>query len=152
MNSHNKKILNENTAKPTSISSNCRVKASSPLDVKCLQSNLVYICKAGTSKITHDYHHYVCLGNKTFRNRLYKHKNSSRYESKKNATELFNFVWEKKHVNTEISLERKILDKAKSNKPGPRKRRLCLTEKYHILLSRLNLLNSRSELMTKCRH
>ena len=37
INSRNKKILNENIAKPTLASCNCRVKASSPLDGNCLQ-------------------------------------------------------------------------------------------------------------------
>ena len=35
-NSHNKKILNENIAKPTSASCYCRVKASCALDGNCL--------------------------------------------------------------------------------------------------------------------
>ena len=51
INSHNKKILNENIAKPTSASCNCRVKASCPLDGNCLQSSLVYICKVATPKL-----------------------------------------------------------------------------------------------------
>ena len=42
---------------------------------------------------------------KFFKDRLCKHKKSFRYDSKKNATELANFVWEKKHANTETSLE-----------------------------------------------
>ena len=46
INSHGKKILNENTVKPTSALCNCRVKVSCPLDDNCLQSSLVYIWKA----------------------------------------------------------------------------------------------------------
>ena len=152
INSHKKKILNESIAKPTSASCNFRVKASCPLDGNCLQSSFVYICKAPTSKITNDYPHYICLTENTFKDRLYKHKNSFGYESKKNAAELSNILWENKHANTETSLEWKILDKAKSYQSGSRKSLLCLTEKYHILFSKLNLLNSRSELVTKCRH
>ena len=113
-NSHNKKILNENIAKPTSASCNCRVKASCPLDGNCLQSSLVYVCKTVTPKIINDYPHYIGLTDNTFQERLYKHKNSFRNESKKNATELSNFVCENKHANTEKSLEWKVLDKAKS--------------------------------------
>ena len=152
VNSHNKKILNENIAKPTSASCNCRVNASCPLDGNCLQSSLVYVCKAATPKITNDYPHYIGLTDNTFKGRLCKYKNLFRYESKKNATELSNFEWENKHTNTERSLEWKILDKVKSYQPESRKCMLCLTEKYHILFSKLNLLNSRSELATKCRH
>ena len=55
VNSHNKKILNENIAKPTLASCNCRVKASCPLDGNSLQSSLVYICKAATPKVTNNY-------------------------------------------------------------------------------------------------
>ena len=123
---------------------------SYPLDSNCLQCSLVYICKAATPKITNDYPHYIGLKVNTFKERLHKHKNLFRYESKKNSTELSNFVWENKHGNTETSLEWKILDKAKSYALGSGKCILCL--KYHILFSKLNLLNSRSELVTKCRH
>ena len=132
INSHNK-ILKENIAKPTSASRNCRVKGSCPLDGNGLQSSLAYICKAATSKVTNEYPYYIGLTENTFKDRFYKHKNSFRYESKKNATELSNFVWENIHANTETSLEWKMLDKTKSYQPGSRKCMLCLTEKYHIL-------------------
>ena len=152
INSHNRKKLNENIAKPISASYNCRVKASCPLDGNCLQTSLVYICQAATPELTDDYPHYIGLTENTFKDRFYKHKKSFRYESKKNATELSNLVWENKHANTETSLECKILDKTKSYEPESRKCMLCLTEKYHILFSKLNLLNSRSELVANCRH
>ena len=50
------------------------------------------------------------------------------------------------------SLEWKMLDKAKSYKPGSRKYMLCLTEKFPIPSFKLTLLNSRSELVTKPKH
>ena len=81
INSHNKNILNENIPKSTSTSCNCKVKASYLLDGNCLQSSSVYICKAATPKITNDYLHYIGLTENTFKDRLYKHKNSFRYES-----------------------------------------------------------------------
>ena len=118
INTHNKKILNENIAKATCALCNCIVKASCQLDGNYLQSSLVYICKAARAKVTNDYPHYIDLTENTFKGRLYKHKNSFRYKSKKNATELSNFVWENKHANTETSLEWKILDKARSYEPG----------------------------------
>ena len=152
INSHNKKILKENTAKPTSASCSCRVKASCPLDGSCLQSSLVYICKVGTPIVTNDYPHYIGLTKNSFKDRLYKHKNSFRYESKKNTTELSNFVWENKHVNTGTFVEWKILYKAKFYEPDSGNCMLCLTKKYHILFSKLNTLNSRSKLVAKCRH
>ena len=126
INSHNNNILNENIAKPTSTWCNCRVKASFLLSGNCLQSSLVYTCNTATPKITNDYPYYISSTKNTFKDILYTHNNSFRYESKKNTTELSIFVWENKHGNTERSLEWKILDKAKSYKPGSRKCMFCL--------------------------
>ena len=151
VNAHKKTVLNENIAKTTCDSCNCRGKASCPLDDNCLQSGLVYICKAAIPKITSDYPYYIGLTENSFKAILYKHKSSLRYESKKNATELSNFLWENKHTNRETSLEWKIVDKANSYEPGLRNCMLCLTERYHILFSKLSLLNLRSELVKKCR-
>ena len=67
--------------------------------------------------------------------------------------ELSNFVWEnKKHANTETNFVWNALDKARAYKPELKSCILCLTEKYQIIFSKLNLLNSRNELVTKCRH
>ena len=117
----------------------------------CLQSSLEYICKVATPKITNDDPHYIGLTKNTLKDGLYKHKNSFIFQSKKNATKPSNFVWQNKHADTETSLEWKILNKAKPYEPGLRKCMLCRTEKYQILFSKLNLLISRSELVTKCR-
>ena len=54
------------------------------IDGNCLQSSLVYICKAATPVITNDYPHYISLTENIFKGRLYNHKNSFRHESKKN--------------------------------------------------------------------
>ena len=152
INSHNKKIINDNIVKPTIQPCNCRTKTSCPLQGECLQSSLVYICKAMTSNNTDNHPHYVGLTENTFKDRFYKHRNSFKYESKCNATELSNFVWENKRERTDANLEWDVLDKASAYNPHSKRCRLCLIEKYHIILSKLNLLNSRNELVTKCRH
>ena len=69
INSHNQKILSENIVKPSSTPCNSKVKVSCPLDGNCLQSSLVYICKAATPKITNDYPHYIGLTENTFKDR-----------------------------------------------------------------------------------
>ena len=117
-----------------------------------MQSSLVYICKTDTPNIIENHPHYISLTENTFKDRSYKHKNSFKYESKHNATELPNFVWENKHTSTETNLAWSILDKDRVYRPETRRSLLCLTEKYHIIFSNLNLLNSRNELITKCRH
>ena len=57
-------------------------------------------------------------------------------------------IREKKHANTETNLVWNVLDKARAYKPETKRCVLCLTEKYHIIFSNLNLLNSRNELVT----
>ena len=91
INSHNKKIINNipKSSAPTSI---CRSKTSCPLNGDCLESSLVYICKAGTSNITENHSHYIGLTENTFKDPFYKHKNSFKCESKRNTTELSNFI------------------------------------------------------------
>ena len=51
INSHNKRIINNNISKPSAPTRNCRSKTSCPLNSGCLQSSLVYICKADTPNI-----------------------------------------------------------------------------------------------------
>ena len=43
--------------------------------------------------------------------------------------ELSNFVWEKKHANTEMNLVCNVLDKARACKPEAKRCMFCLTEK-----------------------
>ena len=105
-----------------------------------------------TSNNTDNHPHYIGLTENTFKDRFYKHRNSFKYENKRNATELSSFVWENKRERTDTNLEWDVLDKASAYNPESKRCRLCLTEKYHIIFSKLNLLNSRNELVTKCRH
>ena len=117
-----------------------------------MQSSLVYISKADTPNIIKIHPHYIGLTENTFKDRFYKHRNSFKSESKHNATELSNFVWENKDANTKKNLVWNILNKASAYKPEAKRHLLCLTEKYHIIFSNLNLCNSRKKLETKCRH
>ena len=105
INSHNKKIINDNIVKPTTQSCNCRTKTSCPLHNECLQSSLVYICKTMTNNNTDNHPHYIRLTENTFKDRFYKHRSLFKYESKRNATDLSNFVWENKHERTDTNLE-----------------------------------------------
>ena len=41
---------------------------------------------------------------------------------------------------------------SKHTKTGNKTCNICLTEKYHIIMSPLTLLNKRSELISKCHH
>ena len=152
--SHNKKVLSNNKSKSSKSSWNCRDKSSCPLNCNCSQQNVVYCGKVILrNQYTNKNHpHYIGLTECSFKDRLYKHKNSFKYENKRNATELPNFIWDQKSKNMDVSLVWSILDKAKPYSPGSRNCMLSLTEKYHILFLELNLLNKRNELVSKCIH
>ena len=144
---HNKKALSNDESKSWKSSCNCRGKSSCPLNGNCLQQNVIYCSKViPRNQYTNKNHpHYIGLTESSFKVRPYKHKNSFKYEKKRNATELSNFIWDQRSKNIDVSLEWSILDKAKPYSPGSRNWMLCLTEKYHILFSGLNLLNKRDE-------
>ena len=46
----------------------------------CLQSSLVYICKANTPDMIENYPHYIGLTENTFKDRFSKHKNSFKFQ------------------------------------------------------------------------
>ena len=118
INGHNKNILNEQE-KPSSC--NCRDKTSCPLNGSCQHKNLVYSCKVSTPDIKQNHPHYIGLTEHKIKDRLYKHNNSFKYESKRNSTELCNFIWGKKKEKINVDLDWSILDKAKPYSPASKK-------------------------------
>ena len=125
---------------------NCMDKTSCSLNGSCQHKSLVYSCKVSTPDIKQNYLHYIGLTEQTFKDRLYKHKNSFKFKSKRNSTGLSNFIWDEKKDKTNEALDWCILDKVKLYSPTSKERMLCLTEKYHIIFSTKNLLNKRNEL------
>ena len=97
INSYNKKIINNNILKPSAPTCNCRWKTYCSLNGDWLQSSLVYIRKLDTPAIVENHPHDIGLTENTFKDQFYKHTNSFKYESKRNGTELSNFVWENRH-------------------------------------------------------
>ena len=147
-------ILNNDGSKSWKSSCNCIDKSSYPLNGNCLEQNVIFYSKTiPRNQFTNKNDtHYIGLTESSFKERLYKHKNSFKYENKQNTTEFSNFIWDQKSKNIDVSFEWIILDKAKPYSPGSRNCMLCLTEKCYILFSGLNLLNKRNELVSNCRH
>ena len=150
--SHNKSVLSkENDADKNTC--NCQKKEQCPLENKCLDKSLIYSCNVKEHP-TDEGSTYIGLTEKTFKDRWYKHRNSFKYESKANSTELSKKVWElkKKSINEPI-MNWKDLDHANSYVNGSNKCNLCITEKFHIITSSdMNLMNKKCELVSKCRH
>ena len=107
--------------------SNCRDKTSCPLSGSCQHKKLVYSCKVWTPDIKHSHLHYIGFTEHTFKDRLYKHNNSFKYQSKRNSTELSNFILGKKKEKVNVNLDWNILHKAKPYSPASKICMLCLT-------------------------
>ena len=118
--SHNKSIIRKEEI-PNSPTCNCRAKNSCPLAGNCLQKNVIYKCSVKSDNTTVDAD-YIGLTENTFKDRLYKHRNSFKYESKANSTKLSKYVWDMKKSEKEItSMNWSIVDRAVPYKNGTKK-------------------------------
>ena len=119
-----------------------------PVEGQCLEEGIIY---EATVKTSSDEKKYVGLTEGTFKRRLYGHRQSFRNSGLRNTTELSKHIWELNDRGDEYKLSWNIIDRASSYNGTSKSYRLCLLEKYHIL-TRDDLLNKRSELVSKCRH
>ena len=150
--SHNKSVL-ENSKSPCSFGCNCRKKDECPLRGNCLDRNVVY--RAKVNAVNNREAVYIGVTENDWKDRSYKHRNSFSDPQKRSCTQLSKHIWELKDKGVDmrnIHLHWDILDHANPCTAGTRRCNLCLTEKYHIITSTENLLNKRSELISKCRH
>ena len=107
---------------------NCQQKDTCPLEGHCLDKELIYRCilKENT---TSDGVNYNGLTENTFKDRFYKHRNSFKYEFKANS----------KASKIESCIGQLLIMLNHIN--GFKRCNLCLTQKYHILTSPINLIN-----------
>ena len=151
MKSHNKKLIN--TSIKNTLPCNCRKKYECPLDGKCRAENIVYKCVASG----HGYPNKVYLGTAegNFKQRFYNHRMSFNDEGHSTDTALSKYVWEvKKKLKIMPSLKWYIIKSVPAYSNISKKCQLCLQEKFEILNypNPNELLNKRSELISKCRH
>ena len=148
--SHNKNILKaKHNNNP---SCNCRVKTDCPLDNKCSLKNTIYEATV-TNNENDEVKYYMGAAETTFKVRYSNHKKDFNHEQYEKSTALSKYVWELKRQNITAKVTFKTL---KIGKGGPRRNfcPLCLNEKILIIekIDNPNYLNSRSELISKCRH
>ena len=129
----------------------CRRKPECPSDKKCLSECLVY--NASVDRLdNNETKHYYGTCKKNFKERYNNHTASFRNKSKEKSTELSKYIWELKD-NIQHNLKRYIASKGRPYVCGSRKCDLCLTEKLTIIKADPeSLLNTRDELVSKCRH
>ena len=153
---HNKRILRGKEADETNC--NCRLKATCPVDNKCIENSVVYkalVTPDPTSnrKNIPTQAEYIGLSSNPFKTRFNNHQMTFRQEKYKQSTSLSNFVWELKNIPVQYKIDWSIIGKAATYHPSTRSCSLCLSEKALILMSDHKFpLNKRSELLSKCRH
>ena len=148
---HNKYVLGPSKEKSNGVSGcNCRKKQECPIPDNCLQKSVVYkaVVKGGPTDMI-----YYGLTEDTFKTRWNAHKSSFKHEKQKSKTKLSNYVWKLKGENKPHEVEWSIKARAFPYKSGSKHCDLCLVEKTTIALADQKFaLNSRSEIMSKCRH
>ena len=144
---------NNNLLKPVSNEippCNCQNKDSCPLPGGCRTPASVY-----TATVSADSEEYVYHGTAEgeVKARIKKHETSFRLRRYENDTELSKFIWKLQDNGTAYSIRWSIELRAHPYRCGAKRCDLCLSEKMVIARSRHgNMLNKRSELISKCRH
>ena len=149
--SHNTKITTNKQLEPANC--NCRVKENCPIEGNCRQKSVIYKCTVTAPNEPQQV--YIGLTEGEIKNRISTHKSTFRAEKYADKTTLAQYVWKlKKKHNVVPTITWSIIKTvpAYSNTSG--KCPLCLHEKYEILSyqNQKELLNKRTELVSKCRH
>ena len=134
------------------MSCNCRKKHECPLDSYCRAESIVYKCIASV----HEYLNKVYLGTAgDFKQRFYNPQMSFNNEGHSTETTLSKYVWEvKRKLKIVPPLKWYIIKSLPAYSNISKKCQLCLQEKFEILNypNPNELLNKRSELISKCYH
>ena len=150
--SHNTKVLEKQTETPENETDNCncRNKEACPLGGNCLSKCMVYKATV-TSESREKVYYGMCEGD--FKARYRNHIKSFNNERYKNETSLSTHIWSLKTQALAYDIKWLIVQQAKPYSCGSHFCNLCLTEKFYILTSKSeDLLNKRSEIISKCRH
>ena len=118
----------------------------------CLAENTIYEATLTTDDNNIPPKVYIGLAETTFKRRFANHKKSFKHEKYENETELSKEYWKHKrnHLNPQVTW--RTVRKCKPFNRSSLRCDLCLNEKLEIALRKNNILNSRSELISKCRH
>ena len=145
LSSHNKNIL-----KPVQTSFGCNCRNNSPLDNKCLISNIIYRADTTTAN---EQKFYYGTSETTFKQRHSNHSRDFKHLKYQHSTELAKYIWQLKNNNISYTIKWSIASKVYGY-ASLLNCKLCLMEKYWIIkhINNPDLLNKRSELINKCRH
>ena len=149
--SHNKKVTK--TEKIENLICNCRIKQDCPLNGKCREKNVIYKCVASVPNKPDKV--YIGLTEHEFKTRYSGHKTSFKYKKHAKSTALSIYFWNiKEKEKIDPILTWSILKSVPAYSNITKRCPLCLQEKLEIISYKNpeELLNKKSELISKCRH
>ena len=151
---NNKKVLSNNNNHNNNESlCNCRSKEQCPLNNNCLSSSIIYNAQITTTDNKTPPKNYIGLTEGTFKQRFNQHKVTFRHRKYTNSTELSKYIWQLKDNSVNFNIKWSIIARARPYNNTMTRCNLCLTEKLMIIKSNSNnLLNKRSEPISKCHH
>ena len=148
---HNRKIIwgKESEIENCNCSGNPKI---CPVDEKCKEEGIIYqadvIAEQEPTKT------YLGAAATSFKIRYGNHKKSFNNRLYEYDTELSKYIWELKDKEKDYQIKWNIIARANPYTPTSGKCNLCITEKTLIAnyKGKTQLLNSRNDLMAKCRH
>ena len=148
--SHNRKVIKEfeGDIEPSSYGCNCKGGIGEcPLSGNCLIPSLVYKAEIEAENNTKVYFGQT---NITFKKRHYLHKSDTKCGRRR--TKFNDYEIDLKQRGVVPNVKWSIVVPAKPRKRGQRFCQLCVSEKTFIATGGPDMLNKRSEIMTRCRH
>ena len=96
---------------------------------------------------------YIGATATSFKDRWANHRKSFIHERYSNSTALAKEIWRRREEGKLVRTSWRIVERAAAYTPAAGKCQLCLAEKTRIITDISGeLLNSRNEIMNKCRH
>ena len=152
---HNKTVLSkyeQSQAQQRDKTCNCKTHNTCPLHGQCLTQSVVYQATV-TNNDTKIKETYTGLTECKFKTRYNLHQSSFKNKHKSKETALSEYIWSLKEKNIDYRTDWKIVSKAKPYSTSSKICKLCLEEKYYIIMKpNLASLNKRNELASTCRH
>ena len=152
INTHNKKIINPPKDNITR-TCNCIGKHQCSLKEKCLTNNVLYKASITSNEENCKTKIYCGVSETAFKLRYANHKKTFNNIKYQTDAELSSEYWNIISANKTSNVPWEILGTHKSYNQSSKRCLLCLNEKLAIALHRDdNMLNKRSEVISKCRH
>ena len=147
---HNRQILTEESAE-NKRTCNCPNGTPCPLDGNCLSENTLYSGNVTSNLPNYGTNRYVGISAPEWKKRFGNHKMSFN-ERKYAKCEIAKEIWRIKDRGGTFNVKWSILGHAPAYNPASKKCNLCLSEALYINEHAGELLNTRNELVKKCRH